>query len=170
MIKIQNTQLHAISLVRFFVENNITPIFDIDGVLADASHRQICNPDGSLNLEKYREMSTAEYIAKDKELPLIEAIKLLNDLEVNYHVCTARVACENTVNWLQSKGINPIRLMARDGEEDTRKDYELKTDKIAMHFTPSQREKMALIDDNIANCEAAKNLGLKAFHVPFFGH
>ena len=170
MKTLTNTTKSAYELVNMIVEKNIVPVFDMDGVFIDATHRQICNPDGSLNLAKYREMSTAEHISKDKELPLILALQILNDLGVEYHICTARVLCENTRNWLDQRGIKAGVYMGRDGENDSRRDYQLKAQKLSSLFTAEQRANMMLIDDNVNNCKAALEIGLQAINVPFYGH
>ena len=169
MFTVKNTLETATNLVAFVTKNNLVPVFDMDGVFADATHRQICNPDGSLNLDRYREMSTAEYIAKDKELPLIEALKALQ-ATTGVYICTARVACENTKNWLESRGIKPLGIFARDGEHDCRRDYELKSAKLSANFMADELAKMVLIDDNSANCRAAQRLGMVAVNVEFDGH
>lgn len=170
MKTLQNNTQSAYELVNLIIQNDITPVFDMDGVFIDASHRQICNADGSLNLDKYREMSTAEHISKDAELPLILALKILNDFGIEYHICTARILCENTRNWLDQRGIKAGVYMSRDGETDTRRDYQLKSEKLSQLFSKEQHVNMMLIDDNVKNCEAALRLGLQAVNVPFFGH
>lgn len=165
-----NSTQTAYELINHIVETGITPVFDMDGVFIDATHRQICNPDGSLNLEKYREMSTAEHISKDKELPLILALQVLADLGIEYHICTARVLCENTRQWLADRDIKATVYMGRDGENDARRDYQLKAEKLQQNFSREQLLNMVLIDDNVKNCEAAKSIGMAAINVPFSGH
>ena len=77
----QNPDLVASELLRY-AQRGYMPVFDIDGVLFDATHRQATLPDGSLNLEKYRELATPENIAKDRPLPLIGAAPLHNLLQM----------------------------------------------------------------------------------------
>lgn len=170
MKTLQNTFQNALALAHGFLTSDLVPVFDMDGVFADATHRQICNPDGSLNLDKYREMSTAEHIAKDEPLPLITALVALSQARKEFYICTARVACENTRAWLANYGIKPVEIFARDGENDARRDYDLKATKLSAAFTAEERMKMILIDDNVANCEAAKRIGMNAINVPFEGH
>ena len=45
-------------------------IFDLDHTVIDSSHRQATLPDGSLDLDHWRENSTAGMIRRDKLLPL----------------------------------------------------------------------------------------------------
>jgi hypothetical protein len=170
MRTLQNTNANAVALADAIMAKGHNPVFDMDGVFIDASHRQICKKDGSLDLDKYREMSTAMHIRQDKELPLIQAIYLLQNAGVDFSICTARVLCEFTKRWLDEKGIFPSATFSRDGLNDTRRDYELKGQKLSSAFTPQQRAKMVLIDDNLNNCLTAKKIGMKAVHVPFEGH
>lgn len=170
MFTLKNTKKAAKELHATVSVSGITPVFDMDGVFADATHRQICNPDGSLNLEKYREMSTAEHINKDAELPLIEVLKRMSQEGKEFHICTARVMCKNTLGWLESRGITPKSIMARAGEHDCRRDNRLKKVNLTSRFSHDQLKNMVLIDDNLANCQAAMEIGMKAINVPFEGH
>ena len=170
MITLQNTKATARNLAATLIVSKRVPVFDMDGVFADASHRQICNSDGSLNLAKYREMSTLEHVSKDKALPLLEAIHVLQEQKVPFHICTARVMCENTLAWLDSNNIKPKSIMARCSEEDSRRDYHLKTTNLQSRFNHQQLKNMVLIDDNIANCKAVQKIGMQAINVPFEGH
>lgn len=170
MKTIHNTKHHATRLALSVIQSGITPAIDLDGVLLDARARQLTKADGSLCLEHYRENSTPEKIAQDKTLPLIDFVNALNNAGVGYHVITARVACTSTRKLLKDKGINPLSIMARRDENDHRRDYKLKCDHLAANFTQRQRENMVLIDDNLANCKAVQELGLKAVRVEFDGH
>lgn len=170
MITIKNTKQSARELARAILESGVFPQFDLDGVLLNASHRQACNPDGSLNLDDYRAKSTPENIALDKEMALIETIAILNVHRIPYNVITARVACDGTLARLDKAGIRPNKILARNGEHDTRRDYQLKTDHLVGNYSRRERENMLIIDDNLANCKALVDIGLKAIHVPFGGH
>ena len=170
MFTLQNTKKSAIDLAATLIVSKRVPVFDMDGVFANATHRQICNSDGSLNLDKYREMSTLDHIMKDEALPLIEAIHILQKQDKEFHICTARVMCNNTKTWLKAHNIKPKSIMARCSDTDSRRDYHLKTTNLQSRFNLKQLENMVLIDDNIANCKAAKRLGMQAINVPFNGH
>lgn len=170
MLKIHNTSAQARALATSIINSGITCAWDLDGVLLDARHRQLTLSDGSLDLIAYRANSTAEKIAQDKTLALIEAIQILNIAKVPYHVITARVACANTLALLAKHNINPVSVMARQGEEDQRKDHDLKTYHLLNNFSQRQRENMLLIDDNLNNCQAVKQIGLKAINVLYTGH
>lgn len=170
MIKLENNPLNARQLAGVLKTTKTVPVFDMDGVFADATHRQICKPDGSLDLEKYRENSTAEKIAQDKPLPMIETLKLLQKHGVDYHICTARVVCKNTMNWIHDNGLTPKSVMARSHNADTRKDYRLKEINLRSRFHAHDLQNMVLIDDNLANCKMAERIGMCAINVPFIGH
>ena len=66
-------------------------IFDLDGTVIDSSHRALANADGSINLDHWRENSTAKMIAKDKLLPLAKGWKEINRKHHTFVVMTARV-------------------------------------------------------------------------------
>jgi FMN phosphatase YigB (HAD superfamily) len=183
MKTIKNTRQAAIDLALAIMASGKTACFDLDGVLLDATHRQnvftaqdvtngLCSPDdiGALNIDKYRENSTAEKIAQDKTLAMIEAVHILNRNKVKYHVLTARIDCVNTSKLLFNSGILPALTMARQGENDYRRDDELKVSHLLKRFDIRERENMVLIDDNKRNLEAVKHIGLQAIHVPFEGH
>lgn len=183
MKTILNTHEQGVILAMSLIKSGVVPCFDLDGVLLDACHRQATysmvdyiaarctNSDiGTLNLTKYRENSTAELIAQDQAMPLIAAIKILNNCGIDYHVVTARVACQHTRKLLLAKSIKPLTIMARQGEQDTRKDARLKTDHLTSSFSKDQLSNMVLIDDNMKNCVAVQAIGMRAYHVPFTGH
>tara|TARA_R110000796_G_scaffold67714_3_gene155333 strand:+ start:2546 stop:3058 length:513 start_codon:yes stop_codon:yes gene_type:complete len=170
MFTLQNTTSNATALLSGIIASKIVPVFDMDGVFADASHRQICNADGSLNLDKYREMSTAEHVKKDAELPMIKVLQALTRLGIDFHICTARIMCDNTASWIDAKKIAPKSVMARCGDHDSRRDHKLKTTNLISRFSHFQLKNMMLIDDNLDNCKAAKAIGMKAINVPFVGH
>ena len=66
-------------------------IFDLDGTVIDSSHRALANADGSINLDFWRENSTAEMVAKDKLLPLANGWKAIDRKRHQIVVMTARV-------------------------------------------------------------------------------
>ena len=66
-------------------------IFDLDGTVIDSSHRALANADGSINLDHWRENSTAKMLAKDKLLPLANGWKAIDRKRHQIVVMTARV-------------------------------------------------------------------------------
>jgi beta-phosphoglucomutase-like phosphatase (HAD superfamily) len=188
MITIRNEQTAAQAIINTLREDpSLTIVFDLDGVLLDASHRiklytqmdvyqeviKRCgapvteNDIGALDLNHYRDNSTPEQVAQDKPLPLIDVIHWLNANDRVYHVATARVACVNTKRLLRANQIKPQCLMARDGEHDHRRDHHLKTTKLQSRFSVAQLKKLVLLDDCLGNIKAARKLQMGAIKVDY---
>ena len=101
-------------------------IIDIDGTIADSSHRAIALPDGNIDLIHWRENSTPEKIALDKLLPLATYIKKLSLSEtVIPIICTARVMGRADYDWLDANDISYAYIISRR-EGDTTPDATLK--------------------------------------------
>lgn len=165
-MKIENNRIAASLLIHYLASNpQITPIFDLDGVLLDAQHRIKLLPCGALDLEHYRANTTAQQVAQDRDLPLLAVVHWLNIAGRVYHVATARVPCEHTRQRLNDSEISPLILMGRDGHSDRRGDAILKAEKIAANFKPWELPDLVLIDDLESNCIAAQNMGLGSVHV-----
>jgi len=147
----------------------LTIVFDLDGVVVDARHRQAVLPDGSLDLEKYKANATYDNVLKDAALPAIQAMQELTRQGKEFYVCTARPACMGTLVWLAKNGCSPSKIFAR-GVKDDRPDYKLKHQKLTDYFTPEKRRDMVLVDDNVKNCEMALSIGMGAINVKFEGH
>ena len=144
-----------------------TLIFDIDGVLADSSHRQRHDANGRLDLNHWRENSTAEQIRKDRPLPLVEYARGMMQTGVNIAVCTSRVIGPADLIWLCEHIGHDFDLMSRDGETDNRRDGELKSTKLAEYLNrnnlnPSECQ---FFDDLKENVEAARALGIQSEHI-----
>lgn len=139
--------------------------FDLDGVLLDASHRHKFLPCGALDLEQYRRDTTAESVALDKPLPMLELVHWLNSVNRPYYVATARVACEHTRARLAAAQIRPLGIGARLGHTDRRPDPILKADYFESAFTLAERQRMILLDDIAANCQAAISCGMSAHQI-----
>lgn len=163
---ILNTSHHASELLKHLQANkHVIPVFDLDGVLLDASHRITLNPDGSLDLDKYRQDTTAANVMMDKNLPLMAVIHALNEVGRDYHVATARVLCTHSQRLLKSRCIFPNKIISR-GENDTRKDWLLKITGIQAEFSQRYFKDILLIDDCPDNCDAFINaLGAWAVNV-----
>jgi hypothetical protein len=165
-VKIENSRFAASVLIDKLANNpKIQPIFDLDGVLLDASHRCKFKSCGALDLDDYRKNTTAENVSQDRDLPLLAVVHWLNKIGRVYHVATARVPCEHTRNRLKASQITPLILMGRDGDQDRRGDAVLKAEKIVKSFRPFELVDLILIDDLESNCEAARSLGLGSVHV-----
>lgn len=143
----------------------LVPVFDLDGVLLDASHRITLKPCGALDLDKYRKDTTAENIQLDRDLPMVDLVHWLNQQKRPYYVATARVACEHTRARLEASYIRPAGIMARLGHDDRRGDAVLKADHFMAGFTDRERERLILLDDLRSNCEAALGCGMLAHQI-----
>ena len=65
-------------------------IYDLDGTIIDSSHRRATKPNGEIDLDKWRENNTRDYIFKDELLPMYW--QLVNDYKNGdiVVICTAR--------------------------------------------------------------------------------
>ena len=80
-------------------------IYDLDHTVIDSSHRAATLPDGSINLDHWREHSTPELIARDRLLPLAEHWKTQRARGAEIVVCTARVMGEADYQYLADNGL-----------------------------------------------------------------
>lgn len=180
MKELNNTTSNAHILANYLKYTDVTPVFDLDGVILSASHRikiftpqdhknGICSRDqiGALDLDHYRSNTTPELVAQDRNLPLHNVIVALNEAKRPYHVATARVLCKHNRKLLRNRSINPSVLISRNGDSDNRKDHQLKAQELVKHFPiDSERGKLVLIDDCLANCKAAIAIGMQAIYIP----
>lgn len=166
--KVLNTNHTAKRLLAHLLENpQIIPVWDLDGVLLDASHRIDLRPDGSLDLDKYRANTTHDNVMKDRNLPLMSVIHALNELERPYYVATARVLCQHSQALLRQRAIRPVAAISR-GETDYRKDWDLKVAGIHNTFSINQFKDILLIDDCPSNCDSFINaLGANAINIDY---
>ncbi len=182
MFTIKNNAVAAQALLASIISSKAIPIFDLDGVILNAEHRQhsytaedcnagICTREqiGQLDLSQYRSNTTAEQVAQDKALPLMDVITGLNALNYPYHVATARVItdCPHSTKLLRDREITPYTLICRQGDSDNRRDSILKCEGIEANFTKSSRARLVLIDDSLGNCQAMASVGVKAIHVAY---
>jgi hypothetical protein len=171
MITLQNTFENSISLFESIKrDRSIIPVFDLDGVIIDATHRQLTKADGSLDLDHYRENSKPSMIEQDRALPFAITLLKLTEAQIPFYVCTARVICKSSKKWLTKRGIKPSMIMSREGENDFRRDHVLKRDHLTKLFTEKELQRSFLIDDNENNLKMASDLKMAAIHVPFMGH
>ena len=90
-------------------------IFDLDGTVIDSTHRKATKPDGTLDLDHWRENSTPEMIAKDSLLPLADIWR------ANYRrpngptimVCTARVLSDADYWYLAENDLIAHHILSR---------------------------------------------------------
>ena len=100
-------------------------IFDLDHTVVDSSHRQATRPDGSLDLDHWRENSTPAMIAADSLLPLANEWRKAYRKGAEIVVCTARVMGPADYRYLAEHGLFAESVISR-AEGDTTPDDLLK--------------------------------------------
>lgn len=140
-------------------------IFDLDHTLIDSSHRKVTLPDGSLDLDHWIENCTAEKIAADGLLPLVNLYRRLRTRGHEMIICTARVMSEYDYLFLLENDI-VFDVMLDRPQGCRTNDADLK--EIQLRLFAHNRgipwntftSKALLIDDNAAVLNMAKNAGL----------
>ena len=100
-------------------------IYDLDHTVINSSHRAATLPNGSIDLDHWREHSTPELIAKDKLLPLAGHWKTQRARGCEIVVCTARVMGDADYQYLADHGLIWDGMICRT-EGDTSPDAILK--------------------------------------------
>ena len=88
-------------------------IFDLDHTVVDSSHRQATRPDGSLDLDHWREHSTPALIEQDTLLPLAHEWRKVYRKGAGIIVCTARVMSIHDYRYLTSRGLFADKVISR---------------------------------------------------------
>ena len=88
-------------------------IFDLDHTVVDSSHRQATRPDGSLDLDHWREFSTPAMIEADSLLPLANEWRKAHRKGAEIVVCTARVMGPADYRYLTSRGLFASKVISR---------------------------------------------------------
>ncbi len=138
-------------------------IFDLDGTAIDSSHRQNTLPDGSLNLNAWRENSTPEMVARDTLLPLGEGWKA--GLTGKIAIITARVLTHADYAFLRNNGLHYDFIYSRP-EGDNTPDDQLK--RLALYQLAKDvgrsmvylRQFAIFFDDNASVRKMADKLGI----------
>ena len=95
-------------------------IFDIHHPLFFSPHRKATRPDGSLDLDHWRENSTAKLIERDTLLPLAhEWRKLQRKENAQIIVCTARVMGPADYFYFGSRGLFASTIISRQEGDKT---------------------------------------------------
>ena len=95
-------------------------IFDLDHTVVDSSHRQHTLPDGSLDLNAWRENSKPAMIERDVLLPLAhEWRKLQRKPKAKILVCTARVMGPADYFYFGSRGLFAETIISRKEGDST---------------------------------------------------
>ena len=145
----------------------INYIFDLDHTVIDSSHRQHTRPDGSLDLDNWRENCTREKIMADKILPLADLMRSAYTKGDKVIICTARVLSVWDHVFLAAHDLRFHALLSR-AEGDTRKDDVMKRALLLKHFKdlgiPFARwtRNAVFYDDNKNVLKMAAKLGIIA--------
>ena len=143
---------------------NIT-IFDLDGTIIDSSHRQATLSDGTLNLAKWIENSTAEKIFADKVLPLATQVRRRQKAGDYVMVCTAILMSDADFEFLQDVGICPDKIISRPAGNNT-PDGELKAKQLKSFLSLKQFAKAnkVMFDDAASVRTSLRKLGIAVIH------
>ena len=139
---------------------NIT-IFDLDGTIIDSSHRQATLADGTLNLAKWIENSTAEMIFQDKVLPLATQVRRRQKAGDYVMVCTARLMSDADFEFLQNEGICPDKIVSRP-KGNMEPDGVLKAKQLRSLFNLKQFRKASkvMFDDAASVRSSLRKIGI----------
>ena len=136
-------------------------IFDLDGTIIDSSHRQCTLPDGTLDLDHWRENATPEMISRDRVLPLADQVRKRSKAGDFVMVCTARVLSDADREFLFEHGICVDKIVSRkDG--DNSPDGKLKARALSSLFNLKQFRKAnkVMFDDAASVRSALRPLGI----------
>tara|TARA_B100001079_G_C16112822_1_gene383532 strand:- start:30 stop:500 length:471 start_codon:yes stop_codon:yes gene_type:complete len=140
-------------------------IFDLDATVIDSSHRQICKPDGSLDLAEWKRNSTYPKVMADKLLPLANHWNRIQKMKnVFIAICTARVMSGADLDYLRIKGLKADEIMSRS-ETDHRPDAIMKKAKILAFLREHKITKWSNVtfyDDNKTVLQMLIDLGINA--------
>lgn len=128
-------------------------IFDLDGTVIDSSHRHVSKPDGSVDLEHWRENSTAEKIAADSLLPLARSMRRIHAAGRHVIISTARVMSEHDIAYLEANNLPYHALLSR-AEGDCRPDADMKLDMVTSYVQAQGYKNLTaancvMFDDNL---------------------
>ena len=140
-------------------------IFDLDATVIDSSHRQICKPDGSLDLAEWKRNSTYPKVMADRLLPLANHWNRIQKMKnVFIAICTARVMSEADLDYLRIKGLKANEIMSRS-DTDHRPDAIMKKAKILAFLRDHNIRKssdVTFYDDNKNVLQMLIDLGINA--------
>ena len=89
-------------------------IFDLDETVINSAHRTPNNPDGTLNLDGYKEKHTPENVAKDTLLPIANIMRNAYNSGAYVIVLTARDMKDCDYQYLADNNLKYHKIMSRD--------------------------------------------------------
>lgn len=146
-------------------------IFDLDHTVVDSSHRQATRPDGSLDLDHWREHSTAKLIERDTLLPLAHEWRKIQRRPhgAKIVVCTARVMGPADYFYFSSRGLFAETIISRR-EGDRTPDDLLKLRGLKRYAANNDMSwkrfcaQAIMFDDNLNVIETLTNNGLVCYN------
>jgi hypothetical protein len=98
---------------------------------------------------------------QDKPLPLAHLWRALWAKQQAYiAICTARVLTMHDIDLLEMHGLRAHYTLSRDGDGDTRKDADLKREKLTPLIQLLKPRRIFLFDDNHSVLAMAASLGI----------
>lgn len=144
-------------------------IYDLDHTIIDSSHRQLTRPDGSLDLDHWRENCTREKIMGDSLLPLAHQWRLHYKRGATIIVCTARVMGDADRDFLAIHEL-PYHTMLSRPEGNDSPDVWLKVALLANHAKMCGISwarfcrNAAMFDDNKGVLKGLSKRGLRCYN------
>lgn len=137
-------------------------IFDLDATVICSKHRQLTRPDGSLDLEHWREHCTPEKIAADSLLPLADTMRAAWYTGALVIVCTSRVMTSADFEFLEKNRLFYHFAAYRMSDQDTRRDGPFKRDKLThiLKRFDLPPNRVAFYEDNEHCLQVARDLGI----------
>ncbi len=133
---------------------------DLDQTAICSKHRQLTLPDGSLDLAHWRENCTPDKIMQDSLLPVAGLWRVLYGRpSIILAVCTARVVSQADFDFLALHGLHYNHFLCRDGDSDTRRDADLKRDKLTPLIATIQPHRIVLFDDSASVRAMGESMG-----------
>ena len=152
-------------------------ISDLDGCAIDSSHRQHCLPNGQLDLDDWRDSCSEPDIKLDVLTPWgFRLAELSKRKDLLIGACTSRVLNRFDYNYITEHLHIPKNCGMIWSRPETCRlndaDLKLKLLTEERHIFSNIDLMLALnlgklffVDDLLANCQVAENLGLQAIHV-----
>lgn len=137
-------------------------IFDLDGTVIDSTHRHASNPDGSIDLDHWRENSTPAKIALDSLLPLVHKMRTMHKSGFYVVICTARVLSRADYQFFLNNNIPFRKVLSRPRGNDT-EDGALKAAQISelLARLNVEHSRAQMFDDNQRVIAAMSQIGIR---------
>lgn len=151
----------------FFMYKRIR-VYDIDGVLVDTSHRYRTLPNGTIDLQYWRDNQKREKIMLDTLLPMSEQyIKDVGNDDVFVIICTSRQMIDADFEYINDRLGKPNILISRP-HGNNEPDGILKARQLHRVLSLDNLVKLPAIffDDSPKNIIAIRGLGVRSIHIP----